>query len=51
MSRLNRRDLIGSLGASAAILANRANAACDVWRDEVAGVPAKSYQCEVVRLF
>lgn len=47
MLRINRRDLIASLGASATLLASRANAACDVWRDEVSGVPTKSYQCQV----
>ncbi|EPX78326.1 hypothetical protein Salmuc_03942 [Salipiger mucosus DSM 16094] len=29
------------------MLASRANALCDVWRDEIAGVPTKSYQCTV----
>ena len=46
MPRITRRDLIASLSASAALLANRASA-CDVWWDEANGVPTKSYNCTV----
>jgi hypothetical protein len=47
MVRLNRRDLIATLGASAALVAGRAQAACDVWQDTIGDVPTKSYQCRV----
>ncbi|MDA7425299.1 hypothetical protein [Thalassococcus lentus] len=47
MVRVNRRDLIASLGASAALIASKAQANCDVWRDNIGGVPTKSYQCQV----
>lgn len=47
MTRLTRRDLMSSLGVCASLLASRANAACDIWRDEIAGLPTKSYQCDV----
>lgn len=47
MKRLNRRDVIASLAATATLAAGRAHAECDTWRDTIGTVPTKSYQCDV----
>lgn len=47
MAKLSRRDLIATLAASAGLLATKANANCDVWRDAVGSTRTKSYQCKV----
>lgn len=47
MPYINRRDLIVSLAACAALVTGRAHASCDVWRDAIGGTKTKSYQCKV----
>lgn len=45
MTWMNRRDLVASLAAGTALLASRAEAACDVLRDQIGSVRTKSYHC------